>query len=80
MATALATSVADATRVSQPGHHGARDRARKAREIRWPNPCKGKSIMRRYLPFALLLVPGGTFVLAALVAWRMGAGHGRVED
>ena len=36
--------------------------------------------MRRYLPFALLLLPGGTFVLAAYVAWRMGPGQGGVED
>jgi len=36
--------------------------------------------MRRYLPFALLFLPGGTFVLAAYVAWRMGPGQTRVDD
>lgn len=36
--------------------------------------------MRRYLPLALLLVPGGTFVLAAYFAWRVGPGQRRVDD
>jgi hypothetical protein len=36
--------------------------------------------MRRYLPLALLLIPGGTFVLAAYVAWKVGPGTGPVAD